>query len=156
MSADPFTQVLDKLWELLEAQSEVTDLVAARNRIKLHQSYGRPEKLKQSLADLPELIIEPSGGGANVHGTSTHAKVIQRYSIGLKGRDLRVHATFFPLKWAVLKALASTDANLGLSFVRNVIIEDSRDTPREEQHPGWESVLEVVVEMWFSRDSMKG
>lgn len=155
--ADPLTAVMNALWALLEGQPEVVALVATKNRIKLTDTTksASAEKLKYSTADLPELLIEPSGGDMNPAATNTGARIIQRYGIGIADGDLRLHKTFFPLKWAVFRALAAIDNNLGLDYVRRITLEDVEDFRNTEKAPGWSAGFEIVVEMWFSRTELK-
>lgn len=157
LPTDPLTEVMNALWTLLEGQPEIKALVATHNRIKLTDTTKKSsaEKIKYSTADLPELVIEPSGGTMNPAATSTGALIIQRYGIGIADGDLRLHKTFFPLKWAVFKALAAIDNNLGLDYVRRITIEDVEDFRNTEKAPGWSAGFEIVVDMWFSRTELK-
>ncbi len=156
-AADPLSQVLNALWELLEAQPEVTALVATHNRIKLSSAtvVSQPQKLKHSTGDLPELMIVPAGGSCNPHASSQSAQLVQRYGVGIVDGDLRVHKSFFPLKWAIFKALASIDGNLGLSFVRRIVVEDIEDLPSDAKAPGWSAAFSIVVELWYKRSDLK-
>jgi len=154
---DPMTEVLDALWELLESQPEITALVSTGNRIKLTDRTKKsdPEKDKYSTSDLPEITIEPGGGNMNVAATNTGARIVQRYEVGLVTGELRLHKVFFPLKWAVFKALVSIDNNLGLSYVRRILLEDVEDFRNIEKVPGWSAGFAIVVEMWFERALLK-
>lgn len=155
---DPFTEVLQTLWVLLETSSELTTLVKTGNRIKWASdsfAKSRPSKLTTTKTDLPELAVLPNGGEYNYHASSSSVKLIQRYTIGIMSWDLRIHKYFFPLKWAVIKVLANADANLGLDYVREIEVEDNEDVKSIERHPGWQAAFDISVMMVFDRTEMK-
>lgn len=155
MTTDPFTEVLQKLWQLLESRPVFTTLVASRNRITLWEGRGKPEKTKHSIADLPEVTIIPIGGAVQPAASSTGAKITQIYRIIMVDGDLRLNKVFFPLKWAIVRSLASIDENLGLTYVRRIMVSDSVDEKNEEKHPGWNMGIDIEVDMWFDRTKLK-
>lgn len=156
MPDDPFTEVLKKLWDLLEAQSEVTDIVAVGNRVKYWEGNLKPaqDRDRLSTTDLPRIVIDPAGGSFNPYATSTDAKAVQVYRIHWLDGKLLLHRSYFPLKWALCKALASADSLLSLSYVRHIRVEDGADEKNTE-HPGWMGGIDILVEMWWSRASLK-
>ena len=155
MTTDPFTEVLKALWSLLETRPEIVSLVKTKNRIKLWEGAAKQEKIKHSIADLPEIIIIPAGGQVQPAATSTGTRITQVYRIIMVDGDLRLHTVFFPLKWAIIRSLASIDENFGLSFVKRILVSDSMDDKNEESHPGWNMGIDIDVEMWFDREKMK-
>jgi len=118
-------------------------------------SKGKPEKTKHGIADLPEVTIIPAGGAVQPAGSSTGARITQIYRIIMVDGDLRLHKVFFPLKWSIVRSLASTDENLGLTYVRRIMVSDSVDEKNEEIHPGWNMGIDIEVEMWFDRTKLK-
>ena len=158
MSDDPFTQTIEKIWELLEADTAVAALVKKGNRVKLTGDGQVPIKSSVQDGDMPELIIEPAGGPMNPHATSTSVSITPRFAITTATGNLMVDAKLFPLKWALLKALFKMcNDNLDLAFVTNADIVDPAaegyDAAGAEQRgtSGWSLGLTVQVEMSFVR-----
>lgn len=156
MTTDPFTEVLKAFWDMLESRPEFTSLVTIKNRIKLWEGSAKPEKTKISVADLPEVAIIPIGGEYNPTASSSSVSITQVYRIVMVDGDLRLHKTFFPLKWAVLKAMSNLDKYLNLPYVRQVVVSEHIDDRNDEGHPGWNSGIDIQVGMWFDRTIMKG
>ena len=159
MSDDPFTQTLNRLWELLESHAPLADMVRLGNRIKLAGANGDPYKPQVMAADLPEVLIEPAGGQVDLFATSTSTRAVQDYAVTAVTGDLRVHTLLFPLKWELVKALSRSGDNLGLPFVRKVRIAeqaDRADRGKSARAAGWSLRLIVSVEMWFASAELQG
>lgn len=154
---DPFTETLAAIWTLLESSTDFTDMVKTKNRIKLNLGSSKPIPTEYSLADFPMVIIEPFGNiNINMSKSSSSASFIQRYRITAYDGDKRPTKYYFPLKWTIFCILANTDADLGLSYVKNVNFADMGDEVGEDEvHPGWYTTFDVDVEMWFDRAYMK-
>jgi len=153
---DPFTEVLQALWTLLESSTRFTALVPERNRIKIYEGASKPEKTSYTTADFPMVTIGPVGNQLNMSASSSSATIIQRYRIATIDGDKRPTVKFFLLKWIVFMTLAKIDADLNLYYVKNVSLADVSDNPNTEKHPGWNAEFDVDVEMWFDRSTMKG
>jgi|TARA_R100000093_G_scaffold60439_1_gene31968 hypothetical protein len=155
MADDPFTAVLKALWDILEANSEFSSLVSLGNRRKLWTGDTKIDKDSYSPADLPEVTIVPAGGTSNPVATSTGGNVIQIYRIQMLDGNLQASSSYFPLKWAIFKALASIDGLLSLSYVRGISVGDSVEERSFEDHPGWKLGIEIEVQMWWARTYLK-
>ena len=146
---DPFTQVHEKLWELIESDETIASLVKTGNRINRMQGVVKQDKDRHSENDLPEIKIDPAGGRCEIKKTNTSMPITQNFAISLKTGDLRVDRTFFPLKWALLSKLTDTPNMLGLPFVRHITLSDISDERNIEHLDGWTAAFTVTVEMWF-------
>lgn len=154
---DPFTYVLRQIWAALEDQPEFTELVPAGNRIKLYEGTSDPNKYTFSIADMPFVKIEAAGGAINMAVDSTTAKITQIYSLVGVGGDLRINKHYFPLKWAILKALASHDDYFSVDYVRRVVLTDyvMSSNVEIEGHPGYAGGFDIAAELWLNRDYLK-
>lgn len=155
---DPFTEVLNALWRLLESDTTITSMVSTKNRIKLTEGSVKPrEPDRHTTSDLPEIRIEPAGGQIEPAVSSGSSRATQVYRITMADGNLLVHKSYFPLKWAIFKALVRIDANLGLDYVRRITLGDDFEDRNEQPqgHPGWNCGLDITVEMWFSREQLK-
>lgn len=159
---DPFTQVIERLWDLIEADGELAGLVKPGNRIKLTGDGQIPMKASVQDGDMPELAIEPVGGSLNPHYTSTSLSVTQLYRFSLVTGNLMVDAVLFPVKWALLKLLVRICGNQleELPFVTNAdligeAIEEGFDRAQEKNRgtSGWALGLTLSVAMTFNRSA---
>jgi hypothetical protein len=158
MADDPFTQTLNKLWDLLESHEEFTNLVRLGNRVKLTAADPDPYKPRAQSADLPEVRVEPNGGQAELFATSTSTRAVQNYAILVTTGDLRVNKLLFPLKWELMKALSKSGDNLGLAFVKKVRIGELTESTERKGAPGtrgWSGTITVTVEMWFPNSQLQ-
>lgn len=154
---DPFTEVLGKLWELLETNAAFTSLVKIGNRIKLYEGSVKPLGLleNRSQIDLPAITILPAGTIMNPAMTSTDAVIRQTYRIHAEDGNLLLSKTYFPLKWALFKSIVNMDNYLGLSYVRKIEIDDGSDTPNDETNPSWTMGIDIHVTMIWKRSFLK-
>jgi hypothetical protein len=150
---DPFTETLERLWYVLETHSELNSLVKVGNRIKLHESKTQPWKSATAHADYPELSIEPASFSGHFNVTNTSHALQQEYVITITGRTLAVNETFFPVKWAVYKALANAKMP---SFVIKMAVSGGQDSIVQETSGGghkWSATLNILVDMFFTKTS---
>jgi len=156
MSVDPFTEVLQKLWEILEANSDFATAVKAGNRGKLWVGNVKPPiKDELSNSDVPYVSILPVGSTFNPFATSTDAIIEQTYGIRMVDGNLKINSAYFPLKFYIIQALANVDALLGLSYVRKIDVGDGTDDNDNSSIPGWEGGIDITVTMIFNRITLK-
>lgn len=156
MADDPFSQTLEKLWELLESHEGFCRLVRLGNRRKTAAAH---DSVKGRLlpADLPEVRIEPAGGQADLLATSTSSQAVQDYLISAACGTGAPESLLLPLKWELMKALSRAGAGLGLDFVRKVRVGEPAARPQDKPDAtaGWTVRLTVSVEMWFSTSQLQ-
>jgi len=156
--SDPFTVAYDAIWDLLESEKAVTDLVLLGNRWKYTDASLDPGKHNIQTADLPELALAPVSGGTTTFTSSSVSVTTNLILRGVSG-DLRVDQVFFPLKWAVVKALAKFRADTPFEFINNIWITDFSDAiDGLEEHRGirgWAMRVGITVEMWFNMDELR-
>lgn len=155
VKVDPFTRVYDALVALFANHDGVQDLVKTGNLIDYSGDRTEPTKENIQAGDVPELEVRPAGGEGQLWFSSTSATVVRRYAVGLTTGDLRAAKSLFPLEWQLIRALAGTTDDLGLSFVHKVSIEgfdeEREATDRHRGTRGWVAVFAVVVEMNFDK-----
>jgi len=152
-TTDPFTQVYDKLWAILEANTGFTALVKKGNRIKLSGDKEDPIKKQISDADTPEVLLTVTGGELYQRRTSTLSLHTKQYSFVVTTGTLRVNKKLFPIEWAIMRAFdSSLDKNLGLTFVTGFRPGNSRwiidDDPQMRGRLGW--IARIDFDVTFS------
>jgi len=150
---DPFTQIYNAIWTILENHDGITKRVRLKNRIKLSGRDPDPYKSTVLDGDLPELLLEPSGGGGFLW-TSSGLQITTTFQLRLAAGDLRIQKQLFPIKWEIIRALKQTRTNLGLSFVKNADIIDITETTGnadvDRGTPSWTGLFEIAVQIYFT------
>jgi hypothetical protein len=158
LPTDPFTEVLEKLWEALEGHAQFRQLVRFANRIKLTERGRRPIKDKVLGADLPEVRIIPAGGSGRIYATSTSSTVVQRYAIQIATDEAKVRDKYFPLKWAIYQALSRLAPDFGLDYVEDYDLHDSRESLENlggRGSPGWSFLQIIEVRLRFATSELQ-
>jgi hypothetical protein len=157
-TTDPWTQTLDRLWAILEANALFTSLVRPGNRVKLTgPGDGNPLKDNVQEGDLPELYIEPTVETAQFATSSKSVRLAPSWSFHLATNDMRVSARVGPVKWAILKALHDAGEHLGLDFVTSARLTtgllSSYDPMENRGTKGWTALLTVTVTWDLPKDA---
>lgn len=161
--ADPFSQVFDALWTLVESSSRVTNLVSAGNRIKFNSTTDRgPVKRNAQDADYPELELLFTDVTGNLRDSSSSTMCRRQYQFGIAVGDLRANDKLLPLEFALFAALTNWKTILttlewpedsGWRFVKDCNIVSStagiEAVPKNRGITGWTSLWTVEVRMDF-------
>ena len=151
---DPWTQVHDRIWAILEADPDFAAAVRPANRIKLTENDGaNPFKENVQAGDLPECVVEPTTSTDEPAKTSMSASVTQAWSVKVATNDLRWHKAAGPMRWILLKAFAAAGDNLGLDFVVktriNSSLSNTYDPIENRGTQGWTVLLTLTTVMEF-------
>ena len=164
---DPFTQVYNELWSMLEEDSRFE--VKPGNKIKFNQPDRAPRFTDLSTVDYPQVTLIAENITGNLCNTSSTSMLIRRYSWVIAAGDFRVNQ-IFPLEWAIyagmlawrhrLTLLKHPDDN-GDLFVKRANVTDTNFDLLERQREqrglvGWISVWTIEVEMHFTTSRILG
>lgn len=164
---DPFTQVHDAIWDILEANSAFTSLVSAGNRIKFSDTSNVKDPIKDSVlaADLPEVRVICEAIRHHLQATSSTTFAVAVWSIQVSSGDLRFQAALFPVMWQIYRAMSTwkdTFDTLTLNaraFTLPLKPQDARIGVNETELlrgvRGWASVWTSEVEMFFRTIDMQ-
>lgn len=153
---DPFTQIYDAIWDLLEANEEFTSLVKLGNRIRFDGSVRNPLKERVSNADFPEVILVMVGGEINQKFSSTSVQITKTFRVMVNSGTLKASVHLFPIEWAALKAIHAGMDTLNLSFVKRLrignveysLLDSRTENPSAKNSViQWVGVLDLVVDM---------
>ncbi len=155
---EPFTEVYDAIWTLLESQSGFATRILAGNRIKLTGDGLDPRKETILDADVPEAYLEPVAGG-EWHWTNQALRFTQLYELTITSGDFRLDRSLFPLKWEIIKLFGKNRTNLDLDYVKNVRLvgfEDSRTDPEANRETlTWSFRAAIAVDMKWSNAELQ-
>jgi len=165
---DPYTMVYDALWTCLETD-EFKALVKDTNRIKYTDqgALRRPEKDMITEGDVPEVMLISGGCSYWDLRASGGASVTKTYSIVVtSGNRLLDTGQFFPIQWAITKAMYNYETVLGAltldteEFVKKMSLVPTEVGLSEDENnrdlKGWSAVWSSQVMMWFTNTILRG
>lgn len=160
---NPFTQVYEALWEMLENHQGFVDLVPEKNRIKM-LSHS-PVKDQVSTADLPEVRILPFGGRNHMNNSTNSTKLTRRYNIQIATGTHDVSEALYLVEFEIIRALHDWTKILkelqwsGCTFVkvfRELDIQEGASVyDLNRGIKGWSSVWSCEIELWFNNNDME-
>lgn len=154
---DPFTIVLEKLWEVLAANPVLDELVRPGNRIRYLEN--RLPKEQVGHGDLPEIVLMPESEQQNDMGDSGNAFLSQswRFFISTGSQNPRLLNT---LRWELFRVIQTFMAECGsILFHGNRFITRVKFNSGEValSNPdlnrgidGWSASWGLTVDMQFS------
>ncbi len=158
-SDNPFGLLYNAIWAALISEHEFARRVTPGNRERFDLSDDpdpRPDVLPDGAA--PAVSVLPASSLANLTASSTSAHVTQNFVVSCESNDLRLGVDVFPLKWAILRAMAIAGAtNLGLDFVKKITILDSVEGIADNERrgrEGWAAITTISVECHFLRERL--
>ena len=157
---DPITLVYEKIWEILESGTRIQALVKEGNRIKLNDWRNRaPFKERIAAGDLPELTIISVNGNVHLNKTTTGSMFTQRFRIVISSGEQRIDPGIFPVKFAVISAMADWVAQLATVVWKGEkiapvcrmldFVDGLSDTDLNRGILGWSTLMLLEVEMYF-------
>ncbi len=163
---EPFTLIYNGLWSLVESRAEFAVNIRAGNRIKYAVLNNRnPAKDQHSSTDLPEIILQTTGGNANLHADSNGSRFTVNYSWVLNTGEISlipIHAYNF---W-LMRAMAGWQTVLaGLVWNGQTFVKKCGDwnfsmglsNPEANSNiRGQTAVWTCSVELWISTALLKG
>lgn len=101
----PSELVLRGLWWMLEASPAFGALVPTGNRLKFLGSDRDPIKQEMATADYPEVRILQTSCQPQYDKSSSSSFVIERFEVQVRTGDKSKTTLWYPLKWAIIRAL---------------------------------------------------
>jgi hypothetical protein len=160
--SNPFSFLINALWEALESNTNFTDLVKEANRIKLDSGF-RPFKSTLVESSVPEVCILPVGKRLFEEAPCDGATIVQSLHITVAtGRERT--SDLLDVEWRVIQTIAkaiyaSTGHLQSLTWNAEQIIKNVNILPMEEgltndevnrELRGWAAILPLEVKMFFT------
>lgn len=169
-TVDPFTQVYQSLWAILEANSTFASLVKPGNRIKYDGTSENPEKFEAMYADKNEAEIYPMGRDDFILSSSVY-QIDKIYEIRITTPSTRLDTKLHPLAWKIMEIMReSADQNFaskaaagGITFdmgyvKRCRLINYSPDNTvwneLKRGVDGWVARMQVLITMTIHREQL--
>lgn len=162
MSNNPFSQVYNGLWQLIDRNTIIQELVRKGNLIK----FKEENELKQEIndADTPELQLVTSGGTFGIGGNSTMTQVIKNYTWSIATGSMKVEL-YNILSFEIFRSLIDYECVLcpltwcGCLFVTNFRItnieEGNRMQDLQRSIPGWCALWNCELQMSFPTKNLR-
>lgn len=163
---DPFSRVLDALWDRLEGEADLMALVRPGNRLQ-RMGAPRASKTRHQDADLPQLEVRSMGmEGVSLWPSSDTVLLPRDYQIGVVTGSRDETANLYPVEWELIRALVRLaikndpeEPPLGLSFVKRIAVSSVEETEHTRGEPaplargrsGWIAILAVQILLAFNR-----
>lgn len=162
---DPFTQVYEKLWDIMDAHKAMDALVAAGNRVKFTGDNRQPEKPNPTTADLPEMRLVQVEMEPHTERTSNGSSIVMDYGWVLACGDRRLDVALNPITFEIMRAMRQVRTQLtGLTWKSQAFVRNAQNIAAEIGYntdekllrgmSGWMLAWRVKVEMWFSTASL--
>jgi len=159
--ADPFSFVIGKLWDAIEANTNFKTLVSAANRIKIDAGF-KPFKSTLTEASVPEVTILPAGKRLFEENPCNGATITQVVHITVSS-GLRNTSRIFPTEWRIIQAIYTaindnTDCILDEKWESYKIIKQITPLPIEEgmtyddlnkELIGWACILPLEIKLFL-------
>jgi len=160
---DPFSQVYNALWKLVERNQRLSRYIPAGNRIKYEEAFE--QKTQISDADTPELALLSGGGTFGDRDTNTGRTCSRDYIWALTTGNLQLNKLFNPIQFELFRSLSDWQCVLcelqwcNCRFVHNLHIVSAEDgtlmADLNRNIPGWSSLWTVRIEFQFSFANLK-
>jgi hypothetical protein len=159
-TVDPWTQVLNRLWFLLEENADFIAVVPAGNRIKF-TDIGNQNPIKTSIqnGDTPEVCIMPEQSSERMAFTSRQSGSEQMFQLQITTLDMRLTKTdktgINDLRWLIWKILSTAGDNLGLDFVYKARITTALEhymDPVNRGTSGWVCFFTIAVSLELPKE----
>lgn len=155
-TTDPFTEIYDAIWSLLEGNDRFCDLVALGNRVKFSGDDDPRIKVEKLLpSDAPEVRVVAGAINPHLFRTSNGSSIKRTFRVEIYTDKLTQTAGIFPVEWSIIQAVTGgKDKLAGLDHVKTLRFVNERDPGLDptRRSRGWYSVLAVEVESWFRTD----
>ena len=169
MSVDPWTQVLLRLWAILEADATFASLVKPGNRIQFTDPKNpNPIKEGSNDSDCPEVTIVPGDSQEKLGFTSGSILSHQPWTVKVRTSHMCLgdesdgpigNLLVFPLKLAIIRSILAAGDSLGLGFVSNAKITtcvlNSYDIVESRGTKGWVLFVTVNTDIELPRHGAK-
>jgi len=164
---NPFDQIFDALWNLVDDSIPLAALVKLKNTICFNKPQDRdPQKQNVQVADLPELVLLSDGASAtNLHFSSCGAMCRRHYSFIISTGDNRISLFLNQVEFALQCALLDTQTRLGSltwrgnQFVKKIDWDTLTDGIEQEIQnrglKGWSSVWSSIIEIHIAQVDLR-
>ena len=163
--SDPYSEVQAAIEQVLANNPDLLKMVAPGNI----ETDGDGKRIIKH-GDAPSWQVRPApGGGVQLRKSSSACGIVQNYAIGLVTLDNDVKASYFPLKFQVIRAfeLATQDGkqNLGLPYVagfqfadiidHDATIGQSVGDELQRGMEGWFGIITISVMMLLKNSAIQ-
>lgn len=155
---DPFSMVYNALWDMVERNQAILDMIPIANRIKFDEQSSQKDQISD--ADTPELTLISGGGSFGGKNNSSQTSVLRRYVWGITTGDFRINPVYNRLTFELFRCMTDWQCVLcNLTWCDCRFVSDFRLTESEEGTimqdldkgiPGWSALWSCEVDFLFT------
>jgi hypothetical protein len=112
MEADPFTQLHAELEAMLQRSPAMRKAMGPKIK-----NFGSTYDVNTE-ADVPRIILEPTGGPGNINAASGYVTMEYTYNVLIDSGNQDIAKVLNPVLWALFAAIASALAASGLTALQ--------------------------------------
>jgi hypothetical protein len=163
-STSSLWQVIDAVWDMLEAHTDFATLVPAANRVKFTDTIDRnPDLDVPAEDDYVRVRIQPSDIVPWAYRTSNGSMMTLVLSIDMHAGDRRVHIWSEPVE-AIYKAFTNWKTYLtgthwsgdDFNVCRCRLVQVQDQMGEERATTGWVSRLNAEIDIWYQSTDING
>lgn len=150
-------QIIDKVWDMLEANTDFATLIPSANRVKYTDTINRrPDLDVPAESDYPRLTIQPGDIEPHAYGTSNGSWFTLKLHLLLDVGDRRIHLWSEPVE-AIYKAFTTWKTYLfektwagddfNVCFCR--LMADENSMKEDRSTAGWHSAAVAEIDVWY-------
>lgn len=125
---DPLSKLRDQVQATVSGSPAVKAVMGVRSR-----NVGEVGHDTNTEADVPRIILEPTGGPANINASSNLVQMTYAYNVLIDSGNQSTNAMAHPLLWALLATIATALPASGLtalvwrgkSFVKTIAVSQT-------------------------------
>ena len=107
---DPFTILFDRLWEIVDANPVISELVRPGNKFRFETLLGLKETIQHG--DLPEIVLFPDSTQQDDFGTSGTNNLSASYRFAIATGTFTTRM-INQLQWEIYRVIQTFMANVG-------------------------------------------
>lgn len=163
---DPFTLLYDKLWEAVEGDAALSQLVLQNNRINFNKSTApynfNPENRSIHPGNSPELTLLPDMFDANFTSSNKTSGVTRAMTWSIRCDSKVLHKELFPVEWALFSCMARNLKDFqsiqyqskrfvlnGKILMGSATVPDVDESSRKPFLVGWRSLWTLEFDLEF-------
>lgn len=168
MDTDPFTLLVNEIAKVLEGSKAVKLAMGnARKNIRAYNKMRGTENLDVTAeSDVPEILIEASGGPTNINLASNLASFDMGFTLFINSGDQRVNQVMLPVLWSIWATLADGINNstiLSLTWQNRPFVKkyEFQNVAVGKSNPdlnrgikGWTAICSLMFHMMFQKSDL--
>lgn len=160
---DPFSQVYEALWQLVERNEKLRTYLPLRNRIKYEEQTD--PKFNISDADVPELSLMQENISFDIHCNSSQRGMTRTYIWGVASGDFRINPVYNAMSFELYRCMIDWESTLceliweDCRFVQQLRLRSAEEgtfmSDKNRGILGWSAIWTCEVDFIFPTGKLR-